>query len=311
MRVVILSLLGSAAVAFGQAVPAREVPPTPLTAIPSPQVTPPHQANVRTVQATNTAVPGRIQQTVPPAYRPLPNGVLAWDDETQKATVKFGTAQASMSFILTNVSSEPVTITSVRTSCGCTAAKLPPMPWTLEPMTNGTIAVTMKLAGKRGKVIKTVTVTTDKGFKTLYVHTTIEAPPAGIMGQGERMRNLQIASANRQAVFQGDCVTCHVTPALNKVGAELYNTACGVCHEAEHRASMVPDLANLQKETDADFWRMWITSSADGKLMPAFAIEHGGFLDAMQIDSLVNYLVKDFPEKRTAAAAPVPAPKAN
>jgi mono/diheme cytochrome c family protein len=327
MRVAILNLLGSAAVAFGQAAATTNVPPLPPTTIPAVRVVSPHSANVRTVpatnatvrvisphhanvrtvQATNAAAPGGTQTVIPAAYRPLPKGVLAWDRETQKATVKFGTVQTSLAFSVTNVSSEPVRITSVRTSCGCTIPKLPPMPWTLEPQTNGTIGLTMKLAGKRGKVIKTMTVTTDKGFKTLYVHTTIEEPPPGVMGQSDRMRNLQIASANRQAVFQGDCVPCHVTPALNKMGAELYDTACGICHEAEHRASMVPDLAKLQKETNADYWRTWITTSMDGKLMPAFALEHGGFLSAMQIDSLVKYLVEDFPEKRTASATPAAA----
>jgi mono/diheme cytochrome c family protein len=323
MKFVILSLLGFAATAFGQAASTPDVPPLPPTTIPAAQpvsqrsanvrtvpatnvtvrVVSPHLANVRTVPATNAAVPNRTQPVIPPAYRPLPKDVLAWDSERQEATVKFGTVETSMSFNVTNVSSEPVTVTSVRTSCGCTIPKLPPMPWTLQPDTNGTIALTMKLAGKRGKVIKTVTVSTDKGFKTLYVLANIEAPPPGVMGQSDRMRNLQIAGANRQAVFQGDCVTCHVTPALGKMGAELYDTACGVCHEAEHRASMVPDLANLQKETNADYWRTWITSSTDGKLMPAFALEHGGFLSAMQIDSLVKYLVEDFPENRTAAVA--------
>jgi mono/diheme cytochrome c family protein len=155
-------------------------------------------------------------------------------------------------------------------------------------------------------VVKTVTVTTDRGFKTLYVRTVIEEPLPGSMGAQDRMKNLRIATANRQAVFQGECATCHVTPALNKTGVELYQTACGICHEAEHRSSMVPDLANLQKETNADYWRTWITSSADGKLMPAFALENGGFLNAMQIDSLVNYLVGDFPKNRKPETSTAP-----
>jgi len=113
--------------------------------------------------------------------------------------------------------------------------------------------------------------------------------------------------ANRQAVFQGECITCHVTPALNEMGAELYEKACGICHEAEHRASMVPDLHALQKETNADYWRTWITSSMEGKLMPAFAIEHGGFLNQAQIDSLVSYLLRAIPS-RPASNAPPAAP---
>lgn len=300
-------LLGTAPLTFAQLAPTNTPPPPPPTEIPTVRVVPPNSPRVRTVPATPLRTAPRPNTAVPPAYRPLAEGVLAWNGETQQATVKFGTAQSSMSFSVTNLSPNPVTVTAVRTSCGCTVPKLPPMPWTLQPGTNGQIDVTMNLAGKRGNVIKTVTVTTEQGFKTLYVRTNIEEPTAGVMGESERMRNLQIASANRQAVFQGDCAVCHVTPALNKMGAELYDTACGICHEAEHRASMVPDLKNLQKETNADYWRTWITSSMEGKLMPAFAIEHGGFLDARQIDSLVNHLVQTLPSGQSpapSAAAP-------
>jgi len=306
--VFILCSLAIVSASHGQVAPAESVPPPPPTNLPTVRVVPPHSSRVRTVPSSPLGAPTRAKRPIPAAYRPLTNGVLAWNGEKQESTVRFGTAQSTMSFAVTNVSPEAVTITAVRTSCGCTVPKLPPMPWKLEPGTNGTIGVTMNLAGKRGKVIKTVTVTTDQGFKTLYVQTTIEEAPAGVMGESDRLRNLRIASANRQAVFQGNCITCHVTPALNKMGAELYDTACGICHEAEHRASMVPDLANLQKETNADYWRTWITSSMDGKLMPAFALEHGGFLNATQIDSLVQHVLQKFPEQQTAASAPGPAP---
>jgi len=301
-------LLVTVILAEGQTVLPRGAHPVPSTNRASVHVVPPNSQRI--VVEAEGAGPGRQKTNprIPPAYRPMPDGLLAWDSETQEATVRFGTPQAFTAFNVTNVSDEPITVTSVRTSCGCTVPKLPPMPWTLEPGTNGTIQVTMNLAGKRGTVIKTVTVTTDQGFKTLYVRTQIEEPPAGVMGQSERMRNLQVASANRQAVFQGDCASCHATPALNKTGAELFQTACAICHEAEHRASMVPDLHHLQKPTDADYWRTWITSGADGKLMPAFALEHGGILNAMQIDSLVNYMVTNFPSGQSASLKPNPLP---
>ena len=307
--VFILCLLGAVDLAIGQLPAADPVLPAPPTNLPTVRVIPPRSAGVPTSSAVVAANAKRRSQSIPGAYRPLPEGLLAWDNETQEATVKSGTARSAMAFSVTNVSQEPVTITAVRTSCGCTVPKLPPMPWQLEPGTNGQIDVTMNLAGKRGKVVKTVTVTTDQGFKTLYVRTIIEDPAPGLMGQSDRMRNLQVASANRQAVFQGECASCHATPALNKMGAELYDTACGICHEAEHRASMVPDLKNLNKETDAQYWRTWITTSMDGKLMPAFALEHGGILNAIQIDSLVKHLVDTIPSDPVSNARP-PGPTA-
>ncbi|MCU0771065.1 MAG: DUF1573 domain-containing protein [Verrucomicrobia bacterium] len=308
--VLILGLLGTATLTRGESAPPPTlVPPSPPTEIPGVQVVAPTTANVATPPAPTPTVPNPAPPAIPPAFRPLPGGIVAWDNKTQTATVRPGTPSSSMAFWLTNVHAQPVTVTAVRTSCGCTVPKLPPMPWTLPPGASGQIEVTMNLAGKSGMVIKTVTVTTDQGFDTLYVRTNIEEPPAGVMGQSERLRNLQVATANRQAVFQGDCATCHATPALNKMGAELFHTACGICHEAEHRASMVPDLKNLNKETNADYWRTWITSSADGKLMPAFAIENGGILNAMQIESLVEHLVQTMPStKGGAPTATVPPP---
>jgi len=232
---------------------------------------------------------------LPPTGPPIPKDLLAWDAATKDLTVKSGTATASFAFQVTNVSKEPIVFTSIRTSCACTVANLPRSPWTLEPGGKGTIDVTMNLAGKRGVVAKRVLVISDHGFETLNVRTDIQEAPAGAIGEGERLRNLQIATANRQAVLKGDCASCHSTPAIGKTGAELYNAACTICHEGERRASSVPDLKHLNKTTNAEYWRTWITSSAEGKLMPAFGVDHGGVLTAAQIDSLVKYLVETIP----------------
>lgn len=253
-------------------------------------------------------IPG--QPMPPPTGPPLAPGLLAWDGEEKEATVMFGAAQTSFAFLVNNVSPEPITITSVHSSCGCTAAKLPPMPWTLNPGTKGTIDVVMNLAGKRGINIKNLIINTDRGFKTLTVRTNIQEPPAGAMGEADRARNLRIASANRQAVLHGECAACHSTPAINKTGAQLYQAACAICHEATHRADSVPDLKNLQKPTGADYWRTWITSSAQGKLMPAFAIDHGGILNPVQIDSLVKYMTESIGSEKPDATSPAPAPPA-
>jgi mono/diheme cytochrome c family protein len=292
--------------AFSQAQP-PPLPPMPATQPPI-QIIPPYVTNVVVQPTAPLVTPTPQPAVVPPAYRPMPGGVLAWNHETAETTVKFGSINAQTSFAVTNVFNNAVTISHVATSCGCTVPKLPPMPWVLQPGGTGTIDVTMNLAGKAGTVIKTMTVNTDQGFKTLYVKANIEPPPAGQMGEADRMRNLQIAMVNRQAVFQGDCVTCHVTPARGKLGGELYDAACGVCHEAEHRASMVPDLRNLQKETNADYWRTWITTSMEGKLMPAFGIENGGFLSAAEIDSLVQYLTGDFAKGTNAVQRALASP---
>jgi len=243
----------------------------------------------------------------------LADGILAWDSLAKECAVKAGDPEGRFTFNFTNISSGEVTITHVATSCGCTAAKLPAMPWKLAAGTNGEIPVVMSLAGKSGTIFKTVTVNTDKGSKMLTVKTVIEAPappsPGMTMGD-DRAKNQELAKADRQAVFKGDCARCHVEPAKGKMGKELYVAACGVCHEAEHRATMVTDLHNLKITPNADYWKFFVVNGKPGTLMPAFAQSQGGPLTDEQIASLVNYLVNDFPVK-TTSAVPLPPPTAH
>ncbi|MDB6076138.1 MAG: hypothetical protein JWO89_3778 [Verrucomicrobiaceae bacterium] len=231
----------------------------------------------------------------PPTGPPIPEGVLQWDEELKEKTVPLGTPKIVFTYHVTNVSTESITVSSVKTSCGCTVAKLPPTPWKIASGTKGTIDVETNLAGKRGVLLKNITVNTDHGFKVLMARINLQESQAGTMSPADRERNLKIATADRQAVLQGECASCHKTPALSKMGHELYQTACSICHDTEHRASNVPDLRHLQKPTNADYWRAWITTSVEGKLMPAFGVGHGGFLTTPQIDSLVNYLVETIP----------------
>jgi hypothetical protein len=65
---------------------------------------------------------------------------------------------------------------------------------------------------------------------------------------------------------------------------------------------MVPDLAALKFQTDADYWRRNIIEGKPGSLMPAFARWEGGILDTNQIESLVQYLVETYPSKLAASA---------
>jgi mono/diheme cytochrome c family protein len=197
----------------------------------------------------------------------------------------------------------PVTILSVHPSCGCTTAELPPTPWLLPPGTNSEIKVAVNLAGKNGIVFKSVNIKTDKGQKDLSLKINIlAAPPAPPMSEAERARGIAAAKVDRQAVFKGDCANCHAKPGEGKYGQQLFATVCAVCHEAEHRATMVPDLHNLKDPTSEEFWRTWIASGKAGTLMPAFATAQGGPLNDMQIASLAAYLNAIIPPHAPPAA---------
>ena len=148
--------------------------------------------------------------------------------------------------------------------------------------------VSVNLAGKSGSLFKTVEVNTDKGKTVLMLRINIVPRPA--MTEAERAQGIAAAKIDRQAVFKGDCASCHAKDVENKYGQQLYAQVCTVCHEANPRASMVPDLHNLKNPTSEAFWRAWITSGKPGTLMPAFATSQGGPLTELQIASLSQYL---------------------
>ena len=62
--------------------------------------------------------------------------------------------------------------------CGCTSAHLPPLPWTVAAGESGHIGVDINLHGKTARptmLVKNLTVTTDKGVKTLIFHVNVLA----------------------------------------------------------------------------------------------------------------------------------------
>ncbi len=241
---------------------------------------------------------------VPTLLAPFP---LAFDAESKTIDARPDQTNVTFTFKFTNTTPAEVTIDRVQTSCGCTVAKLPAMPWKLAAGTNAEFQVVTDLRGKRGLFSKMVYVYTSQGFKALNVKVNLPDPASS--PAAERMRNLQIAVADRQAVFKGDCARCHSDPGVGKKGRELYQAVCGVCHEAERRATVVPNLRALKHPTDAEHWRSWLTHGKAGTLMPAFSQTDGGPFTQEQIDSLVAYLVADIPSRPvTAPSAPLAAP---
>ena len=228
-------------------------------------------------------------------------------------TIAFVTNRALVAHVTTDTNAlrpVPITVLSVHPSCGCTTAELPPVPWVIPAGSNGLIKIAVNLQGKAGILFKSVNVSTDRGNKNLMLRINIPpAPPPPQMTEAQRAAGVAAAKIDRQAVFKGDCASCHIKNIQGQYGQALFTGLCSVCHEGTPRASMVPDLHNLPDPTSEEFWRTWITSGKAGTLMPAFATSQGGPLNDMQIASLAAYLNAVIPPHAVPAATNAPAGK--
>ena len=231
-----------------------------------------------------------------------PANALTWDVMKRLRFATEGDDSVLFRFQMTNASSEAVTIEKINTSCGCTTADTKDLPFTLAPGVAENIQIRMSIVGKVGRITKSIFVQTDCGNSTLLVTSEVvaraaeEAIEGGSRGEpissGSREQNMALAKADRQAVFKGDCAECHTRYAEERFGYDLYLGACAICHDAEHRASMVPDLRSADIPRDADYWREHITNGIEETLMPAFAKAKDGILNDEQVESLVKFLVE-------------------
>jgi mono/diheme cytochrome c family protein len=240
-----------------------------------------------------SAGPLAAQQAGTGQVQSVPNvPTLVFDAETKQYDASPGEQVAPFTFNLTNVWTNEIVITNVKASCHCTVASMPSEPWHLPPQGNGQVKAQVRLEGKMGLIIKTLTFYTSVGTRIVYLKVNIPPPPsvAGTMNESERIAARLKASADAQAIFKGDCATCHADKGRNAYGQDLYAVDCGICHEASHRDSKVPDLHALKQPTDFDYWKTVITYGKPHTMMPAFAAAQGGPLTEPQIISLATYL---------------------
>lgn len=85
--------------------------------------------------------------------------------------------QATTTFVVTNIGKEPLTLSNVQASCGCTVPE-----WSKEaiaPGQTGTIKAIYNTQGRVGPFTKTLTVTTNQGTKQLTLKGVVDAAPTG------------------------------------------------------------------------------------------------------------------------------------
>lgn len=230
------------------------------------------------------------------ATESAPPRELTWDETEKTYFGKPGETEAKFIFTVKNQTDAEVSVDRVAPSCGCTTVEMPPTPWTLAPGASRQFRVVVDIRDKRGDLEKTLRVDSSLGEQTLLLRLFL---PGSLLNE-MRARSQRIASADRQAVFRGDCARCHVPPPAAASGEALFKAACAICHETPHRAEMVPDLAQVRDGRDAAFWTQWIAAGKEGSLMPAFARTNGGIFSPEQIERLVDYLTRRFPDPPAA-----------
>ncbi len=236
---------------------------------------------------------GPAEVITPPGTGSSIRSPLVWDSISKESSPAPGQATADFIFNVTNPSDSEVIINNVHPSCGCTVAKTPPYPWHIAAQTNDSMTISVTLAAKAGKFSKTITVSAN-GYQNQVLTVTVHMPDTT---EAKRQRDMQLAVTDRQAVFKGECATCHA-PKPGLMGQELFNATCEICHDPPQghpRATMVPNLRALNHPTDYDFWKMIATIGKPGTLMPAVGAVAGGPLTDAQVDSLATTLAALIP----------------
>jgi hypothetical protein len=120
-------------------------------------------------------------QEAKPATAPVSNPNQAdfkFDSEVYDfKNIKEGT-QAEHTFKFTNIGKEPLVITNVAASCGCTTPK-----WTKEPVKpgeSGTVTATYNSKGRPGAFNKAITITSNAktSSKVLFIKGTVDTDTA-------------------------------------------------------------------------------------------------------------------------------------
>ncbi len=125
-----------------------------------------------------TVTPAKPSPAAPAATTPTSTvpDFLFESESHDFGTIPEGT-QATFEFKFTNTGKEPLIISNVQASCGCTTPK-----WTTEPIApgkTGTVTASYNSSGRPGPFTKTVTVTSNakSSPKALTITGVVEAKP--------------------------------------------------------------------------------------------------------------------------------------
>jgi len=185
-------------------------------------------------------------------------------------------------FKFKNIGNGPAKIVKTDTSCGCTT--LSGVIKEYAPGEQGEMEVAVDTKGKKGIVVKTVTVTmanNDVPSVEIAMPIKLEPPPHPKM---EKLRNINAETA---------CKSCHLESGVGETGVFLFHRVCSQCHGKKGVGGFGRALndAKWQKVDDA-----YISKVIHGGLpengMPAFVEGVSPPLSDEQVSSLIQYIRK-------------------
>jgi mono/diheme cytochrome c family protein len=185
-------------------------------------------------------------------------------------------------FKVTNNGNADLILNRAYASCGCTTALLSKA--LLKPAEQAELIVTIDTAMKQEKVAKLVYVSSNDPkhpVSSVKLLMDVQDPHRGMARDGETK------------IFSDQhCASCHVARGIGKLGMNLYNADCAMCHGPKAEGAVGPAL--FGPYNDAAFTNQIVKITSHGspvhRSMPGFLKQSGGPLTSEEIDSIVAYL---------------------
>jgi hypothetical protein len=185
MKKIILLLTACAFVQFSHAQDKKSANPTRPTAI-TPITNPPVRTDAKPTDGRPVAQPTPAAAGQQPTPQMNPDLSMKFmKEEHNFGTVPEGPA-VTTDFEFKNIGKEPIVLSNVQASCGCTTPH-----WTKEPVMPGKIgkiSATYNTQGRPGPIMKTITVTSNVGTKVIKLTGNVEkAPESSVPGNENSM----------------------------------------------------------------------------------------------------------------------------
>lgn len=174
-----------------------------------------------------------------------------------------------------------VKIVKTETSCGCTTANGALKEYA--PGESGEMEVVIDTKGKKGIIVKTVTLTlenSDPVTLDLSMSMKLEPPPHPKI---EKMRNINTEVA---------CKSCHLESGEGQSGVFLFHRVCSQCHGKKGTGGFARAMNNgvWQKATSDAKIKQIVHDGLPEQGMPSFVTGVTPPLSGEQVESLVRYI---------------------